>query len=803
MSVELSTLSGGVKASYLALVKSKVAGALGLQPEAVKYFEESFERKLQRARIEDLEISASSDDVTKEVVAAIRAPFGMDDPKLPIAMDTLFSRVASVRTSAFNEVRDAHTWSWLANPASATQESAMDGLAKAAFVTLITEKLAVPCGLDANAVQLLAQKYQSQISRAIVANLNAGMDATSDTLAKAVLSSVRAAYGMDDAKLPKSVSGIVGRVSAVASNVLTEIKAAYPWTGVTSTTTWDALPGLVKAAYVAAVSSTVAVGLGLDTQAATALEQKKMIALAQAKKNELDTALAANTDPILAQLIPNFKTDDTGLVSAYAVYTQRSTAVKNDSEATVRELLGLAAGLTLAGMAKDAATALSVAKLAPVCGLDANFANLKEQEFNNLIADYRKRKLDEDIALGESSTGTMKKCCDEVRATLEIASGTALDKIALGAAAALCFTKEAPRVGYDANFSQLKAQEYISKIAEWRKINLNKTLAANTDPILAELLANFKADDTGLVNAYTIYTQRVNAVKLSAYGEIERTHNWRWIDATWTGSTALETKIAAMDGLTKSAYIALVVRQLAVSCGITPEMAQVYEQQYQTRLRAARVADLETTTITDAVQKEVLALVRNTFSGDNALPRDMKTLTDKIDGLKEMARKEVLSAHDWSFAEADYSCDAAETEFPDEIFPYHVTLPKNCLLVSACYGEDGKVTQWKLRGREIHAQKRLVRIVYVKDTTDFTVWHPKAYRAFILRLVADVAKCVASDPKDRSFQEQLYRDAIEEAKTCDTRSSNAPDEAWGDNEIADTMLNGYERRPYDDPLFRD
>ena len=484
------------------------------------------------------------------------------------------------------------------------------------------------------------------------------------------------------------------------------------------------LSGGVKAAYLELVASKVAAALGLQAEAVKYFEESYERKLQRARKCDLDAVLASNDDPILAQLVANFKSDDPGLATAFEVYTRRSAAVKADSEATVRELLGLDGAATLAGLAKDAATTLAVAKLAPSCGLDANVASLKEQEFNALVA-------------------------------------------------------------------------------EWRKVNLNKTLASNDDPILAELLANFKSDDTGLVNAYAVYTQRVNAVKAAAYGEIERAHNWQWIDAGWTEETSLDEKLAAMDGLSRSAYIALVVRRLAVSCGITPEMAQVYEQQYQTRLRAARVADLETTPVTDAIQREVLALVRNTFSGDNALPRDMKTLTDKIDGLKDMARKEVLAAHDWSFAEADFACDAAETEHPDRIFPYHVTLPKGCLLVSACYGEDGKVAQWKLRGREIHAQRRLVRIVYVKDVTDFAAWHPKAYRAFILRLVADVAKCVASDPKDRSFQEQLYRDALEEAKVCDTRSSNAPDEAWGDNEIADTMLNGYTRREYDDPLARD
>ena len=592
------------------------------------------------------------------------------------------------------------------------------------------------------------------------------------------------------------------------SSSAAEVLAAYDWTFVhasgyseTDIATWAAD---VRNALVYCLARDLAIPIAgriADMQNIDVLYRDK---LNKAIIRDLNEKVATNTDPILAELLANFKYGDPATPNAYAIYTQRVTAVKSASEATVKEVLGLGASATLTGMAADAATALSVAKLCAACGVDANTCQLKMQEYTAIITDYRKRQLDDDIALGESSTGTMKKACDEVRAALEIAAGTVLDKLALGAAAALCFTREAARVGYDANFVQLKEQEYTAKIQEWRKVNLNRSLATNTDPILAELLANFKSDDAGLVNAYAIYTQRVTAVRESAYAEIERSHNWRWIDEDWDDETTLETKIAAMDGLTKSAYIALATKMLAVSCGVTPELAQVYEQQYQSRLRSARVADLETTPITDAIQSEVMALVRPGFAGDSALPRDMKTLTDKIDALKEMARKEVLAAHDWSFAERDFICDSDVTEFPDEQYPYHVSLPKGCLLVSACYGETGKVGQWKLCGRELHAKNRVIRVAYVKDITDFTAWHPKAYRAFILRLVADVAKCVAADPKERTLQEQLYRDALNEAKACDARIGNATDEAWGENEIADVMLNGRtDRRVMDELLYRD
>ena len=67
--------------------------------------------------------------------------------------------------------------------------------------------------------------------------------------------------------------------------------------------------------------------------------------------------------------------------------------------------------------------------------------------------------------------------------------------------------------------------------------------------------------------------------------------------------------------------------------------------------------------------------------------------------------------------------------------------------------------------------------------------------------LADVTKCVAESPTERALQEQLYRDALEEATTSDARNSNTPDEAWGDNDIADVMLNGTRRDLRIDSLF--
>ena len=190
--VDLSTLSGGVKAAYIALVKCKVAAALGLPAEAIKLFEEQYERKLQRARISDLEMSASTDQVTTEVLAAIRAPFAQDDPKLPMAMQNLYSRIEAVRQAAFLEILAAHKWTWIptGEGAAPATEANMDGLSRAAFITLVTQKLAIPCGLPPEMLQSLEQKYLVQLQRARIADLE-NTSTAADQVAREVLAAIR------------------------------------------------------------------------------------------------------------------------------------------------------------------------------------------------------------------------------------------------------------------------------------------------------------------------------------------------------------------------------------------------------------------------------------------------------------------------------------------------------------------------------------------------------------------------------------------------------------------------------------
>lgn len=429
-----------------------------------------------------------------------------------------------------------------------------------------------------------------------------------------------------------------------------------------------------------------------DLQTYDALYQDALI---RARFADLTREYEDDPDPILAELIQNFIGDPAKMINTYTIYSTRSSAVKLESDREVMKVLGIK---TLDDLAAAASTALSVSKLSAACGLDANF-------------------------------------------------------------------------------KQLKLQEYQSKIQEWRRLKLNEALASNEDPVLAEILANFRSDDAALSNAFDVYTKRSEMVKAVAVQEINIAHEWT----------------TPFDGTDKThiaypAYLALCAAKLVVSCGLTGDAAKLYEARYQVNLHASRVKDLEDAPVEDPIAKDVLALIRGNFSEDAVLPRSIKKLTDKIDALKDMARKDVLSSHDWNFARAEADFDPVEVTL----------LPVDCLIVSAVYGLNGRLAQWKVVGKEIRSTKPICRVSYIRDIEDFSEWTPKAYRAFILRLVADVTKAIAANPKDRQYQETMARDALEDAKACDARDANTPDDAWGPNEIAETMLYGGS----DDPLDR-
>ena len=262
----------------------------------------------------------------------------------------------------------------------------------------------------------------------------------------------------------------------------------------------------------------------------------------------------------------------------------------------------------------------------------------------------------------------------------------------------------------------------------------------------------------------------------TARQEVLSRHDW-----VFARTEENKTDISKWPGDVRNALAYCLARELAIPIAGRLADLQAIKALYDEKLQSSILHDLEEedAEVSDPLHREVLAFLRSTYNSD-VPPRSVRALTGKIDSLKDMSRKEVIGAYDWSFAQTDGYCDPSPNALPDPLYPFHATLPFDCIKLSTVYGHDGRVGQWKLRGRVVHALNQIGRIVYLRDIADFKEWDPKVYRVFILRLAADVAKAVATNPKNQQYQEALYRDALEDAKASDAGSANTPDEAWGD-----------------------
>ena len=419
-------------------------------------------------------------------------------------------------------------------------------------------------------------------------------------------------------------------------------------------------------------------------------EQEYAAKVAEWRKVKLNESLASNTDPVLAELLTNFKANDAGLANAFDIYTARIGAVRSDAEAEVRTTLGLESDATLDALATECANALCVAKLATACGLDASV-------------------------------------------------------------------------------KQLKAEEYAAKIAECRKLKLNAAIASNTDPVLAELLTNFKANDAGLANAFDIYTARIGAVRSDAEKEVEAAHDW----PTLEGNAA--TNLAALKNAAVSTRI---LEKLSISTGAGESAAQRYAREFPDKVLAARVYALEREPQTTTVATEVAAVLRPMQGLPSAaLPR---SIASRVAELLEFARREVLGAHRWNFARASMKVRAGVRPDGECL----VAVPADCGRVEAVKRPGGDLADWSMRGDWIVARGPVESITYIRDV-EVDEWPPDARRALVYRIAAEIA---AQGGDDRYMQ--MYAKQLSDAAVHDARQGNPGRAAWGHGRFSEAMRSG-------------
>ena len=328
---------------------------------------------------------------------------------------------------------------------------------------------------------------------------------------------------------------------------------------------------------------------------------------------------------------------------------------------------------------------------------------------------------------------------------------------------------------------------YRDKLMQAMLRELNNALSSNGDPVLAEMLMNFRSDDPGLVKTFAIYTRRASVVKETAATEINAAHDW--LQPFASGDTSHRAY---------AAWIDLCCAKLAAACGLDANHSSLYEKRYAERLQTARAADLEAAKvlIKDEDTKSILAMISSNFvAADNLMPRNISAVTNRIDQLKDTARLEVLSSHDWNFAKVVEPC--GDTILHDGSAFCHATpLPRRAIRLIAVYACTGELVEWKIENGYIRSRCKMSKVKYVRDVVDASKWDVSVRRAYLLRLSADVARTVMNNAQEAMAQEAKYAQALADAKLRDTREGNTPTDAWGPNYYVEKMR-GSRRRPWE------
>ena len=268
--------------------------------------------------------------------------------------------------------------------------------------------------------------------------------------------------------------------------------------------------------------------------------------------------------------------------------------------------------------------------------------------------------------------------------------------------------------------------------------------------------------------------------------EVLSAHDWRFARGS-------ETAKASVDGWPENVRKVLVyclARELAVQIAGRTEDLKNWNALYDKMLLDARLKDLAEDESGDELVREVSALFRDFALGDaQQLPRSMASIHARILAMKRLAMREVLSAHPWGFAAEEL--EVASAKAPGRARGEYVNalpVPDDCLKVREVYGTDGEILRWEIVSGEIRANGAIGRIVYTREVEELAAFSADAYRLVVLRLAADMARVLAVRSSLTNLHENIYRDALKEAKTRDTRQSRpSASSVWGPNHYAEVM----------------
>ncbi len=137
------------------------------------------------------------------------------------------------------------------------------------------------------------------------------------------------------------------------------------------------------------------------------------------------------------------------------------------------------------------------------------------------------------------------------------------------------------------------------------------------------------------------------------------------------------------------------------------------------------------------------------------------------------ARQEVLCSHRWSFAQQLVTLSSSETteqqENHDQHIPHH--LPPDCLRVLSV-----NQSSWILRGRSIYTRESPIKLLYLSDCEDASLFEPLFIDALATRLAYKMCTALtSSSTMKQSLAEEYTRIAMPNATHFNAVQSHSND----------------------------
>lgn len=139
-------------------------------------------------------------------------------------------------------------------------------------------------------------------------------------------------------------------------------------------------------------------------------------------------------------------------------------------------------------------------------------------------------------------------------------------------------------------------------------------------------------------------------------------------------------------------------------------------------------------------------------------------------------RRSELRKHRWNFA-IKRAVLAPDTTAPAFDFLYQFTLPSDCIRLLL---PSDITLDWTVEGRKVLTNDGTsIKIRYLADITDPTMWDPAFYDMLSISLAIDLCEPLTNSTGKRQALEQDYKDALREARrnnAFEQTSANPPDD---------------------------